>query len=363
MENLPKRMPSAAAMLVAASLLVLPGCMTTNKALDAAGATASSDTPSAQQPADAAAPSTAPRNKAYRDPLIRNVSSDTASQANAQVAAAPSPLPGSATGAPANIGGLALQPTAINAHASSIYSVPNSAMPALPAAGNATAYAPPPRISPAQASVFSAPATPPAPPQPQSGADVTMPDQTSQKGVPQTQSQAETQPATMRSASLQGATRNVLYSAPQVPAANGLLGLLHKVALPGLTRTAPNGLHVQNDTIQVGCFQPDLIGMIKSAENHFGRPVVVTSGYRDPSHNRLVGGADESLHKLCDAADLKVEGVSKWELASYLRSLPGRGGVGTYCHTESVHLDTGSQRDWNWACRGHGASETAERDI
>lgn len=362
MENLPKRMPSAAVMLVAASLLVLPGCVTANKALNAAGATASSDTPAGPQTADAAAPSTTPRNRAYRDPLVTNVSNGSASQANAQ-AAAPSPLPGSATGAPANIGGLALQPTAINAHASSIYSVPNPAMPTQPAAADATAYAPAPRISPAQASVFSAPSMPPAPPQIQSGTDVTTPDQTPQKGVPQSQSQAETQPATMRSASLQGATRNVLYSAPKVPAANGLLGLLHKVALPGLTRTAPNGLHVQNDEIQVGCFKPDLVRMIKSAENHFGRPVVVTSGYRDPSHNRLVGGADESFHKSCDAADLKVEGVSKWELASYLRSLPGRGGVGTYCHTESVHLDTGSQRDWNWGCRGPGASETAERDI
>ncbi|MEZ2130618.1 MULTISPECIES: D-Ala-D-Ala carboxypeptidase family metallohydrolase [unclassified Sinorhizobium] len=351
-------------MLVAASLLVLPGCVTATKPIAAAGATASSDTPSEQQTADAAVPSTPSRNKAYRDPLVRNVSADAASRPNTQAAAsAPSPLPGSATGAPANIGGLALQPTAINAHTLSIYSVPNSAMPAQPAAGDATAYAPGPGISPARASVFSAPATPSAPPQSQSDADVTTPDQTLQKRIPQSRSQAETQPATMRSASLQGATRNVLYSAPRVPAANGLLNLLHKVALPGLTRTAPNGLHVQNDTIQVGCFQPDLVRMIKSAENHFGRPVVVTSGYRDPSHNRLVGGADESLHKSCDAADLKVEGVSKWELASYLRSLPGRGGVGTYCHTESVHLDTGSQRDWNWACRGPGASETAEQGI
>lgn len=362
MENLPKRMPSAAAMLVAASLLVLPGCVTASKALNAGDATASSDTPPGPQTADAAVPATTSRNKAYRDPLVRNVSASSASQANAQAtASAPSPLPGSATGAPANIGGLAMQPTGINAHASSIYSVPTSAMPAQPAAGDVTAYAPGPRISPAQASVFSAPSMPQAPPQPKRGADVTTPDPTSQNGVPQ--SQAETQPATMQSANLQGATRNALYSAPKVAAANGLLGLLHKVALPGLTRTAPNGLHVQNDSIQVGCFQPDLVRMIKSAENHFGRPVVVTSGYRDPSHNRLVGGADESLHKSCDAADLKVEGVSKWELASYLRSLPGRGGVGTYCHTESVHLDTGSQRDWNWGCRGSGASETAGRDI
>ena len=36
----------------------------------------------------------------------------------------------------------------------------------------------------------------------------------------------------------------------------------------------------------------------------------------------------------CAAADVQVPGVSKWELANYVRSMPGRGGVGTYCHTE-----------------------------
>jgi uncharacterized protein YcbK (DUF882 family) len=64
-----------------------------------------------------------------------------------------------------------------------------------------------------------------------------------------------------------------------------------------------------------------------------------------------VGGARHSLHTLCAAADIQVDGVSKWELADYLRSIPGRGGVGTYCHTESVHIDIGDERDWNWRCR------------
>ena len=50
-------------------------------------------------------------------------------------------------------------------------------------------------------------------------------------------------------------------------------------------------------------------------------------------------------------ADIQIKGVSKWELATYLRSLPERGGVGTYCHTASVHIDIGPQRDWNWRCR------------
>ncbi|MDH6229534.1 uncharacterized protein YcbK (DUF882 family) [Mesorhizobium soli] len=54
----------------------------------------------------------------------------------------------------------------------------------------------------------------------------------------------------------------------------------------------------------------------------------------------------------CAAVDIQIEGVSKWEPANYVRSMPGRGGVsGIYCHTDSVHVDVGSERHWNWRCR------------
>lgn len=128
-------------------------------------------------------------------------------------------------------------------------------------------------------------------------------------------------------------------------------GLMKLASLPGMTRMAPNGLWVQNPTVDVSCFGPQLKDMLQKVELHYGRHVVVTSGYRDPGHNRRVGGAQHSMHTLCAAADIQVEGVSKWELADYLRSIPGRGGVGTYCYTESVHIDLGDERDWNWRCR------------
>ena len=79
--------------------------------------------------------------------------------------------------------------------------------------------------------------------------------------------------------------------------------------------------------------------------------MVVTSGYRSPSHNRRVNGAKRSMHMYCAAVDVQIPGVGKWELAKFVRSMPGRGGVGTYCHTNSVHIDVGPERDWNWRCR------------
>jgi uncharacterized protein YcbK (DUF882 family) len=119
----------------------------------------------------------------------------------------------------------------------------------------------------------------------------------------------------------------------------------------GLARLAPNGLHIQHDKVDIACLKPALVRVLKQVERHYGRNVVVTSGYRTPSRNKKARGAENSLHIYCSAADIQVEDVSKWELASYLRAMPGRGGVGTYCYTDSVHIDIGPQRDWNWRCR------------
>ena len=119
----------------------------------------------------------------------------------------------------------------------------------------------------------------------------------------------------------------------------------------GLARLAPNGLLKQRESVDVGCLKPALVRVLKTVERHYGKKMVVTSGYRSPTYNRKVNGAKRSQHMYCAAADVQVPGVSKWELAKYVRSMAGRGGVGTYCHTDSVHIDIGPERDWNWNCR------------
>ncbi len=119
----------------------------------------------------------------------------------------------------------------------------------------------------------------------------------------------------------------------------------------GLARLSPNGLRVQRAAVQVACIKPDLVRLIKTVQRRYGKVPIVTSGYRSPSYNRRVRGARNSMHIYCKAVDIQVEGVSKWALAKYMRTLPGRGGVGTYCRTNSVHIDTGTKRDWNWRCR------------
>ncbi|MEP2978793.1 MAG: D-Ala-D-Ala carboxypeptidase family metallohydrolase [Lentilitoribacter sp.] len=119
----------------------------------------------------------------------------------------------------------------------------------------------------------------------------------------------------------------------------------------GLARLSPLTLQRQTERVDVACFKPELVRLLKKVEKHYGKPVVVTSGYRSPKHNKRIGGANGSRHTTCEAADVQIKGVTKWELAKFVRTMPDRGGVGTYCHTQSVHIDIGSVRDWNWRCR------------
>lgn len=128
-------------------------------------------------------------------------------------------------------------------------------------------------------------------------------------------------------------------------------GGIQVASAAGLARLAPNGLRTQTAGVDVACLKPALVRTLKNIERKYGKPVVVTSGYRSPSRNARARGAKNSLHMYCAAADIQVEGVSKWDLAKYLRTVPGRGGVGTYCHTNSVHVDIGPTRDWNWRCK------------
>ena len=303
-----------------------------------------------------------------------------------------------ASGQAPQMGGLVTQPTGIAANSQSIFANPTGGGAAVvggsglgAGTGSIPAYAPSRKIAPSLNSVYSAPPMTPAAP-------TSALQEHSAAGVPQ-----NTNAATETSGNLAGQGMQTAAAGHAVPGYDDLLaaqpkaqrgaatarrgplqvaalprsmmpstggsasmsdafdetqddddkpaGLMKLVSLPGLTRIAPNGLVLQTDQVEVGCFKPELTRRIKEVEAHYGRPAIITSGYRPPK-----GVTQHSKHYSCEAADIQIKGVSKWDLASYLRSLPDRGGVGTYCHTESVHLDIGEPRDWNWRCRRTGTS-------
>ena len=79
-----------------------------------------------------------------------------------------------------------------------------------------------------------------------------------------------------------------------------------------------------------------LAALLQKIRDHFGRPVVITSGYRTAAHNKSVGGA----------ADIRVQGIPVEQLAAYAETcLPGTGGIGRYPPRAGravgwVHVDT-----------------------
>lgn len=97
------------------------------------------------------------------------------------------------------------------------------------------------------------------------------------------------------------------------------------------------------DTVMV---DEALMLLLQCIREHFGKPVVITSGYRTAAHNAKVGGAKSSQHLLGRAADIRVQGISVEDVAAYAESLmPDWGGVGRYPvktgrTTGWVHVDT-----------------------
>jgi uncharacterized protein YcbK (DUF882 family) len=72
-----------------------------------------------------------------------------------------------------------------------------------------------------------------------------------------------------------------------------------------------------------------LVQLLQDIRDHFGAPVVITSGYRTATYNKAVGGALYSQHCYGRAADIRVAGVPMEQLAAYAETLlPGTGGIG-----------------------------------
>ena len=82
-----------------------------------------------------------------------------------------------------------------------------------------------------------------------------------------------------------------------------------------------------------------LVTYLQMIRNHFGKPVLITSGYRCAKHNAspAVGGAKNSKHTLGQAADIYIEGLEPREIAKFAESI-GIKGIGLY--EDFVHIDT-----------------------
>ena len=86
----------------------------------------------------------------------------------------------------------------------------------------------------------------------------------------------------------------------------------------------------------------DLVAYLQQIRDHFGAPVIITSGYRCLIHNANVGGASGSTHFQGKAADIQVKGVAPAEVAKFAERI-GILGIGLYESDADgwfVHIDT-----------------------
>lgn len=99
----------------------------------------------------------------------------------------------------------------------------------------------------------------------------------------------------------------------------------------------------KSDTILI---DTELVEVLQTVRDHFGKAVKINSAYRTPAYNISVGGSSKSQHCLGTAADIKITGVDPLQIALYVSSLPqfkGRGGIGYYSRANVksgfVHVD------------------------
>lgn len=117
--------------------------------------------------------------------------------------------------------------------------------------------------------------------------------------------------------------------------------------------------NLQHPGVQTRCMPPQLRHLIAEIGRKLGATPVVTSAFRPGARPREGDRRRGSYHALCRAADILVPGVSPGRVFQIAKALPGRGGVGRYCHAPIVHVDLGSRREWSWSCRGGGRRRSA----
>ena len=87
-------------------------------------------------------------------------------------------------------------------------------------------------------------------------------------------------------------------------------------------------------------YEPDLflMSILDRIREHFGVPVVITSGVRCKAHNANVGGVANSKHLYGKAADFYVKGFSSSSVLAYVSTITGV----YYCYAidgNTIHVD------------------------
>lgn len=96
-------------------------------------------------------------------------------------------------------------------------------------------------------------------------------------------------------------------------------------------------------TCKVTLIDTDLLAALTVLYQYYPG-VIFTSAFRCPIHNHKVGGAEQSMHLIGKAVDVKVPGIDPHEVAETAKKIEQfrNGGIGLY--RTFTHLDTRHKR-------------------
>ena len=90
---------------------------------------------------------------------------------------------------------------------------------------------------------------------------------------------------------------------------------------------------------------PEALDKLQALRDRLGKPLIVRSAYRSPTHNRNVGGAPRSKHMDGTAFDIAMSNHDPVKFAEAARAV-GFLGFGTYPRSGFMHIDLGPARSW-----------------
>ena len=89
----------------------------------------------------------------------------------------------------------------------------------------------------------------------------------------------------------------------------------------------------------------EALNKLQALRNLLNKPLILTSAYRSPEHNKKVGGAKNSRHMQGDAFDVRMDNHDPHEFERAARAV-GFTGFGYYPKSGFMHIDTGPARTW-----------------
>lgn len=96
--------------------------------------------------------------------------------------------------------------------------------------------------------------------------------------------------------------------------------LTKNFTLAELTKTNVKHPNIPNE-VEIARLKALAVNILQPLRDALGRPVILTNAFRSDAVNRAVGGVASSQHRLGEAADIYVNGMTPLQLSQYIHSL------------------------------------------